>query len=308
MNNIFLIISDSYYFIKESLDKIYGDFSNVVKLDFNNLEVDDLLYEFSSVSLFDDKKYVIVENADKLFSKGTSDELLLKYLDNPSDITTVIFVSKTYDKKNPIYLKIKDSYKVLEDVKRTKYTLINDIKTYVKNHKSCISDDALNYIIDSCLNDYDLILSEIDKLLILGKDNISDELAYNLVTLTPDGNNNRFIDALMDMNYKDALISVENMKILNIDISTLVALLAWNVRVVYLIKRYRKDKTKLDEILSVYKVKDFNYNKYVRRGNIRTEVELLDLIISLSEIDTSLKEYKLDKDNVGPYLINLFCI
>ena len=306
--NVYLISSESYYFIKDALEKIYGDFSNVVKLDYNELEVEDLLYEFSSVSLFDEKKYVVVENADKIFSKSFSDEQLLKYLDNPSEITTVIFITKSYDKKNDIYLKISSKYKLIEDVKKNKFAIQKDVKDYVKKHKSNISDNAINYIAESCLNDYDLMLSEIDKLLILGKDNISDELAYNLVTLTPDGNNNRLIDALMDMDYKEALTSVSNMKILNIDISLLIALLAWNVRVTYLIKKYRKDKIKLDDILSVYKIKDYAYNKFVRRGNIRTEEEFLNLITSLADLDMKLKEYEVDKDNVGFYLINLFCI
>ena len=306
--NVYLISSDSYYFVKESLEKIYGDFSNVVKVDFNELEIDDILYEFSSVSLFDDKKYVVVENADKIFSKSFTDESLIKYLDNPSEITTAIFLTKSYDKKNEIYLKINSKYKVIEDIKKNKYALLKDVKDYVKKHKSNISDNALNYIADSCLNDYDLMLSEIDKLLILGKDNISDDLAFNLVTLTPDGNNNRLIDALMDMNYNEALNSVNNMKILNIDITTLIALLAWNVRVTYLIKKNRKNKTKLDDVLTTYKVKDYAYNKFVRRGNIRTEDEFLNLIVNLADLDMKLKEYEIDKDNVGLYLINLFCI
>lgn len=303
-----LIISDSYYFIKDTLNKIYGDFSNVVKIDLNDSSIDDILYEFSSVSLFDDEKYVVVENADKIFDKGFEDESLTNYFDHPSEITKVVFITKKVDKKNIYYSKIFKDYKIYESISKNKFNIQNDVKEYIKRHGSHISEKALNYIAESCLNDYDIMLSEIDKLLILGKDNISDELAFNLVSLTPDGNNNRFIDALMDMNEKEALKCVNNMKILNIDISSLVALLAWNVRVTYLIKHYRKDSNKLNEVLTTFNIKDFSYNKLSKKANIRTEEEFLNLLVELSNIDMGIKEFKFDKENLGYYLINLFCI
>ena len=303
-----LIISDSYYFIKDTLNSIYGDFSNVVKIDYNDSSIEEILYEFSSVSLFDDKKYVVVENADKIFDKGFEDESLTNYFLHPSEITSVIFITKKVDKKNNYYLKISKDFKIYENVSKNKFNIIADVKNYIKKHNSHISDKALNYISESCLNDYDIMLSEIDKLLILGKDNISDELAFNLVSLTPDGNNNRFIDALMDMDEKEALKCVNNMKILNIDISTLIALLAWNVRVTYLIKHYRKDSKKLNEILTLYNIKDFSYNKLSKKANIRTEEEFLNLLVELANIDTGIKEYKIEKENLGYYLVNLFCL
>ena len=113
------------------------------------------------------------------------------------------------------------------------------------------------------------------------------------------------------LNYNDydtTLKCVNNMKILNIDISTLIALLAWNVRVTYLIKHYRKDSKKLNEILTLYNIKDFSYNKLSKKANIRTEEEFLNLLVELANIDIGIKEYKIEKENLGYYLVNLFCL
>lgn len=305
---IHLIISDSYYFIKDTLENVYNGFSNVIKVDYNTYQIDELLYEFSSISLFDDKKIVVVENSDKLFDKTFYSEDLDNYLNNPIEQTTVIFIANKVDKTNKHYKKILSDYKVYDSSSKNKYNLTLEVKEYVKNHKSHISDKALNYIKDACLNNYDLMLKEIDKLLILGKDNISDELVYGLVALTPDGNNNRFINDLLDMDEQDALICVKNMEILNIDITKLIALITWNLRVTYLIKHYRKDKNKLNEVLKLYNIKDFAYNNFVRRGNLRSEVEILDLIYYMSDIEISIKNFSIDKDKLGYYLINLFCI
>lgn len=303
-----LIISDSFYFTKQTIGKNFSDESDIIKIDFNNIELSDILYELSTVSLFDECKKVVVENADELFSKSFESEDFENYLNNPSDLSKVLFVVSKAEKTSKYYKIINDKYKVYDNTTKKKYNNILDVKNYVKEKKSHISDNALNYIKDACLNDYDLMLREIDKLLILGKDNISDELVYGLVSLTPDGNNRRFIDDLMDQNAKDALICVENMKILNIDISKMIALIAWNVRVTYLIKKYRKDKVMLEKILKQYNVADYAYNTFVRRGNTRSEDEFESLIIELANIDIDLKTFKLDRKNVGYYLINLFCI
>lgn len=303
-----LIISDSFYFTKQTINKIFSDTSDIIKIDYPNVELSDILYELSTASLFDDVKKVVVENADELFSKSFESEDFEYYLNNPSDISNVIFVTNKVDKSNKFYKIISDKYTVYDNTLKKKYNNILDVKNYVKENKSHITDKALNYIKEACLNDYDLMIREIDKLLILGKDNISDELVYGLVSLTPDGNNKRFIDDLMDQNYKDALVCVENMKILNIDISKMIALIAWNVRVTYLIKKYRKDKTILDNVIKQYKVADYSYNQFVRRGNLRGEEELENLLVELANIDIDLKTFKLDRKNVGYYLINLFCI
>ena len=303
-----LIISDSFYYTKQMIDKIFSSDEEIIKIDYSNVELSDILYELSSVSLFSDHKKIVVENADELFSKSFESEELDAYLNNPSDLSDVIFVAEKADKTNKFYKLINSKYQIFDNTIKKKYNNIVDVKNYVKEKKSHISDNALSYIKDACLNDYDLMLREIDKLLILGKDNISDELVYGLVSLTPDGNNRRFIDALMDQNATDALNCVENMKILNIDISKMIALIAWNVRVTYLIKKYRKDKTMLDKVIKQYNVADYAYNTFVRRGNVKSEEELENLLIELANIDIDLKTFKLDRKNVGYLLVNLFCI
>ena len=303
-----LIISDSHVYVKQTIEKLFGNFSDVIKYDFANTELDEILYEFSSVNLFGDTKYIIIEKADEIFSKSFESDDLISYLKNPSELSNIVFVASKVDKTNEIYKYILKNYQVFDSSEKKYNNNIIDVKNYVKDHKSHISDKAVEYIKDATLNNYDLMINEIDKLLILGKDNISDELVYNLVPLTPDGNTNNFIDALLLMDDKEALKCINNFDILNVDLTKMIALIAWNVRVIYLIKTNRKDKVKLDDVLKTYKIPDFKYNKYVRMGNIRSEEELENIIIGLSNIDEGIKSYKITKENVGYHLLNLFCL
>lgn len=306
--NISLIISDSHVYVKQTIDKVFGGFSDVIKYDYTNSSLDEILYEFSSVNLFSDNKFIVIEKADEIFSKSFESEDLMEYFHNPSDLTKVVFVVSKVDKTSEFYKYVLKNYQVFDSNEKKFSNNILAVKNYVKDHKSHISDKALEYIKEATLNNYDLMVNEIDKLLILGKDNVSDELVYNLVPLTPDGNTNIFIDALLAMNDQEVLKCINNFDILNIDLTKMVALIAWNVRVVYLIKINRKNKSSLDKVLKNYKIPDFKYNKYVTMGNIRSEEEFENIIIGLSDIDEKIKTFKITKESIGYHLLNLFCL
>lgn len=305
---ISLIISESHVYVKQTIDKIFGNFSDVIRINYSNTELGEIIYEFASVSLFEEKKYIVVENSDEIFSKSFESSDLIDYLKNPSDLSNIIFVASKVDKTNEIYKYILKNYQVFDSTEKRYNDNIIGVKEYIKKKNSHISDKALEYLKEATLNNYDLMINEIDKLLILGKNNISDELVYNLVPLTPDSNTNIFIDSLLEMNDKAALKCINNFNILNVDLTKMIALIAWNVRVVYLIKVSRKNKDDLNSVLKTYKIPDFKYNKYVRMGNIRSKEEYEDIIVNLSKIDEGIKSYKITRENVGYHLLNLFCL
>ena len=306
--NIYLIISESYVYIKNNIQKLIDNHENVIKYDLANTPLEDILFDACSVSLFDNMKEIVIDNSDEIFSKSYINEELTKYLENPSQLSKIIFVCKKVDKNNNYYKKIFKDYTVLDNTEKKYVNKVLDVKNYVKSKNSHISDNALEYIKDATLNNYDLMIAEVNKLLILGKNNISDELVYSLVAPTPDGNTNRFIDALLLMDDKEALKCIKNMEVLNVDLTKMIALLAWNVRVTYLIKTCRKDKIILNEVLQTYKIPDFKYNKYVKMGNIRSETDFEDIIIELSNLDEKIKKYIITKETIGYYLLNMFCI
>ena len=90
---ISLIISDSFYFIKQTINSIFSDDSEIIKINFNNVELSDLLYELSTPSLFEENKKIVVENTEELFSKGFESDEFENYLNNPSDLSEVIFIT-----------------------------------------------------------------------------------------------------------------------------------------------------------------------------------------------------------------------
>ena len=62
MDNVYLISSNSFHLMEEELKKILKD-NPYTSFDLNAVELDDVLEEASYFSLFDDKKYMVVKNA-----------------------------------------------------------------------------------------------------------------------------------------------------------------------------------------------------------------------------------------------------
>ena len=87
-----LIISDSFYFTKDVIQKTFKNESDIIKIDLLNCEISDLIYEVSTPSLFDENKNIVVENADELFSKSFESQDFEELINNPSEFSNIIFV------------------------------------------------------------------------------------------------------------------------------------------------------------------------------------------------------------------------
>ena len=96
MNN-YLIISNSNRLTDKKIKEII-DFNNeTIYFDLLFNKIEEVLEEASYISLFEDKKNLIVFNAD-FFCTGKISEndlnIIQSYLNNPNDLTTIVFVTK----------------------------------------------------------------------------------------------------------------------------------------------------------------------------------------------------------------------
>ena len=88
-------------FIKKELDSILKDYKNeqISNYDLDNTDssFNDVILDLNTYSLFD-KKIVLVYNFDKI----DNNDLLVSYLENPSDNTLVLISYKELDKRKKI--------------------------------------------------------------------------------------------------------------------------------------------------------------------------------------------------------------
>lgn len=96
---MYLIYGESYRLIDEEIARIIKDQTNIVSFDLTQSTIEDVITEATYVSMFEEKKYILVKNSD-FFAADKADEeaieLLLNYMEHPVNLTEIIFI--TYQK------------------------------------------------------------------------------------------------------------------------------------------------------------------------------------------------------------------
>ena len=173
---VYLLYGTVDYLINKTIDKIISDNKidefNINKYDLTNSLLTDIINDASSMSLFSDKKIIIVNNAyiftgnnKKYLEQDTLE--LEKYLNNINDNTILIFNvnSEKLDERKKITKLIKKNGLVKD------FNSIDNI-SLVKNlfDDYSISNDNVKYLISRVGDDSSLLASEIEKIKIYKND------------------------------------------------------------------------------------------------------------------------------------------
>ena len=296
--NIYLLKSDSRVLIEEELEKLIPkDQVSISYVYEKNLE--NILEEASYVSLFDEKKYLIVKNAnffgkEKLSEKET--DLLNEYLEHPY-VNTIIFLI-TYeeiDKRKGYTKKIIEKYSFKEMNAPKGYELTNEIKKRTNMYK--IPDPAIKYLIEASLNNFDLIINEISKFSLIFSQNDSISLAQmkEIVAENTSENLFKFTDAVINRNMKETFKLLNDFIHLKIDSLQLTNLLVREFRLLFYYKIYEKKQFSNKEIGKSLGLQDWQVNKIMKNAVNFHEDDLKTSLISLAKMDYQVKSGNQDK-------------
>ena len=307
MTNVYLISSNSVYLMEEEIKKIVKD-NPYNSFDLNNTELDDVIEEASYFSLFDEAKYMVVKNANVFMASkrkkkdedveddedkvSKKDEKLLQYLENPNTNTILIFtVYGKVDSKKKICKLIKDRYTFIEIGEFKPADLVKKVVKILGDDGYKIDNDGAQYIVSNCLNNYDLVINEIEKIKLyydkptkLNVDNIS-----NIVSKNIEDNNFKFIDAVMGRNIKDSFKLLDDLMIQKVEPIMLLSMFAKEVRNTLIVKKIIRS-TDRKVLMSMLGLKtDFQLDKLARRTSSYSIDELEHLLLYLCDIDLKIK-------------------
>ena len=311
--NIYLITSDSIKLIDEELKKILKKETNIETFDLNNVELEDILIEAQYVSMFNDKRVIVVKNAN-IFGSGKivekKAELLLKYLESPNENTILIFTyNDKCDTRKKVTKLIKEKYSYIEIPKLSFNDLTNKIRNNLKSDGFSIESDSINYIINNCLNNYDLIYNELEKLK-LYYDNpckISFNDVKKIISNNIDDNNFKFIEAVINNDLERAFKLLDDLSLLKVEPISLVSLLAREYRLLYCTKTLYDDKRDLNSISCELKLQNWQVEKMLKNSFKYTYDELENNILNLNECDVQMKSVYFDKITLfKTYLLKMF--
>ena len=174
--NTYLISSTSYRLLQDEIIKIIKNSSNIIKFDYEEDSFENILEEASYFSLLDEKKYIIVYNANLFSSDKLNEEkseILLKYFKEPNVNSVLIFtLYRPIDSRKAVTKYIEKNGTIIVKDTPNEREMANIISSLLKKESFKISYGGINYLINNCRNDYDIILSEIEKIKIyLGEKN-----------------------------------------------------------------------------------------------------------------------------------------
>lgn len=301
MNNIYLISNESYHLINEEIKKIVKD-NSFITFNMNKTTIKEVVDEASYFSLDDTLKYLVINNADFFCAAKISDEdtdLLIRYIKNPNLKTVLIFTTLLgIDSRKKIVKEIKTNGNIINTPKLDKKAINTMLTQYLKNCNYIIDYKTINYIMDNCYNNIDIMFNELDKIILYYNKpcNIKYDDVVKIVGEELDSNSFHFVSAVVEKNLTLALKLLKSLKVYKVEPISLVILLAREYRLMYYVKNLY-NKMSLREMLDYLKLADWQVNKLYTNASKYTNDELLHNLVMLSDIDVNIKTGVWDKDS-----------
>ena len=297
---IYLIQSDSHVLIDEKINEIIKKETNIITYHYGEDSLEDIIEEAGYVSLFGEEKLIIVKNAD-FFGKAKLKESIQKkleeYLDHPYELTKIIFATyEDVDKRKTLTKKISKDYELIELKSPKGYNLLNAAKQKLSIYK--IQDQTIWYMINATLNNYDVLISEINKLNLIYKkgDTITLEDIKKVLLPSASDNTFKFVDDVIAKNIKEVYKEMQDLESLKVDPFTLISMLNREYHLMLYYKIYNKNNTRQDEIAHNLNLKfDFQLKKLMDEQANYSIDEIKDIIVKLSKIDEGCKRGTLDR-------------
>ena len=309
---IYLIYSDSYKRINEKVNEIINGFSNTLKFDLKVNSISDVIEEANYYSLTGDEKCIIVKSDDLFIAKKNKEEgknknedLLLKYFEHPNNLVTLIFTSyEIPDKRKKIFKTINEKGKYIELNAFNKKEMVYECINVLKKNNININYEIGNYIVENSFVNYDICLSEIDKIcLFYKKGNLSFENIKNIVSVSYNASAFKFVRCLINKDIYGAYIIINDLEKQKIDPSIIIITFYKEMNFLYLLKT--TDDVK--KILFTYGKESWQLNDYNKIKDIYSLNEIKKIIIRLADYDYKYKSGLYDKSIILNLMTLEFC-
>lgn len=296
---VYLLYGTKDFQINEEIKKITKkqDQMNISKYDLNNTPLKLIIDDAQTISMFEDKKTVIVDNANMFTGTTSKDsDIIENYLNHINENTILILIvhNEKLDTRKKITKLIKKIGIVKEFNDETNPAVI--VKKLLKDYN--INDKTINLFIDRVGNNPLIIQNEINKIKIYKGNNktISDEDILNLTTKIIDIDIFKLIDYIIKKNKNKALELYHEMIKMNEEPIKILVILANQFRIMYQSKELLKKGYSEKDIASILKIHPYRVKLAIQNSRNYPSEVLLKHLNNLADIDIGIKTGKLNKN------------
>jgi DNA polymerase-3 subunit delta len=266
-------------------------------LDSNPLEI---LSEIKTVSLFGEKRMVVVSNPELLKNTYKNIDVVNKYINyfkNPNLDTVLVFIcnfplTESLD-INQVLL-ANATYKVIADIKGD--DLLGFIKELCNEKGYKIDDFAITELIERTSSDTSAIMNELDKLMLYNDDkNITLKSVKLLVNKGLEDNIFNLLNAFLAHDSKKLLEIYDDFITLNEDEMRIISSINNKLEEIMYTKVLMNQGLSKDQIASYFKVKPGRAYYMMEAARKMNDSVLKDLINRITELDYKIKSGLIDK-------------
>ena len=307
-NNLILFYGQNEGLKDENILKLSSKFHNVIK--YHEREIlenqDDFFESIFSGSLFDENKFVIINQASDKIVKII--EILIEKKEKIKEIA-ILLNANSLEKKSKLRSIFEKNLICVPFYIDNNETLFKFTETFLKQKKINISPLNINFLINKCNGDRRNLKNELHKIemFCLNKRNIKDEELQKLVCLSENKNISELIDCCLVKDEKNT-INILNDNIFNNDDSILITRTFLNKlkKIHKLILSYERNKN-LNETIRNARPPIFWKDKPIVEKQIRTWKPYLieKLIIDINEIELQIKKNNTNSINlISDFILN----
>ena len=294
---LYLLYGTENYLIKKEIDKILNA-NSIEKINVSeyNLEIDnfkDIIEDANTISLFADKKAIIVNNSylftGKSIKNENDPELFLDYFKNVNPYSIIIFIvdSEKLDERKKIVKEIKKIGTVKD------FNQKNDLTDILKNmfEGYNISIQDIRFMIDRCGNNLDILSQEVNKIKIYKDEdkNITKEDIINLTSKNIDIDIFGFVDTIVNKNKNKALEIYKEMLINGEEPIKILVILANQFRIIYQAKELYKQGYSGNDIATMIGIHPYRIKLALEKARNYNSDTLLDYLEKLADLDYDIK-------------------
>ena len=298
---IYTLYSKSNLLINSEIDKIKNKNKiNDLSISRYNLEEENfskMIEDATTISMFSDKKLIILESSYFLTGSYKNKELDLDLLSNflNNKIKDVILIFTVITDKLDERKKI---VKKLKEVSTVKNLTDQNVDSYIKENLEgyTISENNIN-LIKERINDISLIEKELEKLKIykIKEKEITKEDIMNLTTKTVDLDIYKFIENIIYKNKLEAITTYKELINQSEEPIGIIVTLSNQIRIMYQSKELSKKGLRENDIATTLDIHPYRVKKALISARNYSSGLLLDLLKKLIKMDLDIKSGNTEK-------------
>ena len=301
---LYLLYGLETFLIKKEIEKIIKnnniDEYSISKYNAKENTIDEIILDENSMSLFGEKRLIIVENAYFFTSEKSENEEISKKITsfledyNKNNITIFVTNSEKLDERKKITKLIKANATVKDF--NVKEDSSEEIKSLLKEYN--IDFKSINTIKSKLDNENSLVENEIDKLITYKGDdkNINESDIDEVISDYPKIDFFLFIDNIINKNIKESIKSYQELLKLKEEPIKIIVTLANQFRLMYQAKKMAQNGYSEKDIALELGEHPYRVKLAIIKAQRYSDESLLNNLKSLGEINLNVKKGLIDGD------------